>query len=377
MSERRLRVLIYSDHFFPSVGGSENYAFDLALELSRCGLYVGVITSERKSGKDEFPFKIFRLEKPFSMHRINLNFLEIPQIIKSYKPDIFHINYQTGGENILIPLLKIMKLPIVITYHADHVVTLGRILDELQLLSTFRLADTIMVQSERDERKFKMRGIHQGKLRLVRFNGIDTEKYKCTPKLIYDNENIKLLCIARLDDSHKYKGVHELIESIKPLKNKELDFKLSLNIIGDGNLRKPYENECKAANLDNIKFLGDLSFNDLIDQICQASFLILPSVNKAEGFGRVALEALSCGTPVIVSKYAGIAELINKYSAGIVYDPHKFTDFIDNLSSLSGNQQKLQKFIESGKKLITEEGLSLYDVARETVKFYYTHIENK
>ena len=150
-----------------------------------------------------------------------------------------------------------------------------------------------------------------------------------------------------------------------------------MNLIGDGNLRKPYENECKAANLDNIKFLGDLSFNDLIDQICQANFLILPSINKAEGFGRVALEALSCGTPVIVSKYAGIAELINKYSAGIVYDPHKFKDFIDNLSSLSGNQQKLQKFIECGKKLITEEGLSLYDVSKETVKLYYTQIENK
>ena len=371
MSERRLRVLIYSDHFFPSVGGSENYAFDLASELSRCGHYVGVITSERKSGKDNFPFTIFRLKKPFSLLRINLNFLEIPRIIRSYRPDLFHINYQTGGENILIPLLKIMKVPFIITYHADHVVTLGRMLDELQLLSTFRLADTIMVQSERDERKFKMRGISQRKLNLARFNGIDTEKYKCSPNHVFDNENIKLLCIARLDDSHKYKGVHELIEGIKSLKNEELGLKLSLTIIGDGNLRKSYEDECEAGNLDNIKFLGDLNFEDLLNQICQASFLILPSINKAEGFGRVALEALSCGTPVIVSKYAGIAELVSKYDAGLVYDPDDFIGLIQVLEPVIDNLARIRKLVENGKTLITEEGLSLKTVTEKIIYAYY------
>ena len=372
MSERRLRVLIYSDHFFPSVGGSENYAFDLASELSRCGHYVGVITSERKSVKDDFPFTIFRLERPFSLYRINLNFLDIPRIIKSYRPDLFHINYQTGGENILIPLIKIMKLPIIITYHADHVVTLGRMLDGLQLVTTFRLANTIMVQSERDERKFKMRGIPQRKLRLLRFNGIDAEKYKCSPKRVFDNENIKLLCVARLDDLHKYKGVYELIEGIKSLKNEELDFKLSLNIIGDGNLRKFYEDACKAANLDNIKFLGDLNFEDLLNQICQASFLILPSINKAEGFGRVVLEALSCGTPVIVSKYAGIAELVSKHDAGLVYDPDDFIELIRILNLVIDNPTRLRKLVENGKTLITEEGLSLRTVTEKIIHSYYS-----
>jgi UDP-glucose:(heptosyl)LPS alpha-1,3-glucosyltransferase len=228
-----------------------------------------------------------------------------------------------------------------------------------------------MVQSERDERRFKMRGICLGKLLLIRFNGIDTKKYKCSSKGVLNKENIKLLCIARLDDSHKYKGIYELIEGLKSVRNEELDFKLSLNIIGDGNLRKFYENECKAANIDNIKFLGDLSFADLLNQICKANFLILPSIDKAEGFGRVVLEALSCGTPVIVSKYAGIAELINKYDAGIVYDPFRFRNLTNIFSSFLDSQQKLQKFIDCGNKLITEEGLSLLDTTRETVKLYF------
>ena len=371
MNISKYRILIYSDHFFPSVGGSENYALDLATELTKQRHEVGVITTDKAFYKDEFSFQTFRLWRPFSPHRIGINFLEIPRIIKQFRPDIFHINYQTGGENLLIPILKIMKVPFVLTYHADHVVILGKMIDELQLISTFRLANMIMVQSERDERKFKMRGIQEGKLRLIRFNGIDTEKFKCSSKGFFYNGAIKLLCIARLDDSHKYKGIYELIEGIKSLRNEELTFKLSLNIIGDGNLRTLYEKQCKAANLDNIKFLGDSSFEDLLNQLCQANFLILPSIDKAEGFGRVVLEALSCGTPVIVSKFAGIAELIGKYDAGIVYDPDDFMGLIRILKPVIDNLSRLKQLVENGKSLITEEGLSLSTVVENVIHAYY------
>lgn len=370
LSKKRLRILLYSDHFYPSLGGSENYALDLATELSRQGHHVGVVTAEKAFVADSFPFELFRLRKPFSPHRINLNFIEMPRIIRQFRPHVFHINYQTGGENLLIPLLRLMRIPFVITYHADHVVTLGRMLDELQLASTFRLASMIMVQSERDRIKFKMRGIPEYRLKLMRFNGIDTEKYKCVTRAPIGEENIKLLCIARLDDSHRYKGVHELIRSMGECRRHDLPFKLTLTIIGDGNLRVFYEEECKRRHLDHVNFAGDVSFKVLVRQICSSDFLILPSTNKAEGFGRVALEALSCGTPVIVSKYAGIAELIVKYNAGLVYNPFLFESLVENLSNTYKSPHQLQKFVANGRRLLTEEGLSLTETTKYTIKLY-------
>lgn len=377
LQKANLRVMIYSDHFYPSVGGSENYALDLATELTRQGHIVAVVTSERGSIRDSFQFKIFRLKKTFSPHRINLNFLEIPWIVKQFRPDILHINYQTAGENLLIPLLKIMRIPFIITYHADHVVTLGRMIDELQLISTFRCACIIMVQSERDEIKFKMRGIPEERLKLIHFNGIDTEKYKCVSKSTFDSERIKLLCIARLDDSHKYKGVHELILSLNEWRRQEYPLEVTLTVVGDGNMRLFYEEECERYNLNNVKFIGDVDSKGLIEQICDASFLILPSINKAEGFGRVVLEALSCETGVIVSKYAGVAELITRYKAGIVYDPFENKTLFNSLLWISKSNQIRQKFIESGKMLITEEGLSLSQTTMETIKAYYKCLRNK
>ena len=47
-----LRIMIYSDHFYPSLGGSENYALDLATELTRQGHSVAVVTAQKEFDAD-------------------------------------------------------------------------------------------------------------------------------------------------------------------------------------------------------------------------------------------------------------------------------------------------------------------------------------
>jgi len=163
------RIIIYSDHFFQSVGGRENYELDLAYELTRQGYIVAVMMAESTSNQDYFPFRVYWINKPFSSHNINFNFLDVPKIVRDFRPDVFHISYQTGGENLLIILLKFLKLPIVLTYHADHVVLLGRMLDKIQSLTTFRFVNRILVQTERDYDAFVRCGVKESKLVLTRF----------------------------------------------------------------------------------------------------------------------------------------------------------------------------------------------------------------
>ena len=98
--------------------------------------------------------------------------------------------------------------------------------------------------------------------------------------------------------------------------------------------------------------------------------MILPSINTAEGFGGVVLEAISCGTPVIVSMYAGISELIKRYNAGIVYDPNNFNLLVNELIDISKNPSKIRNFISNGRKLINEENLSLYKTTKKVIELY-------
>ncbi len=62
-----------------------------------------------------------------------------------------------------------------------------------------------------------------------------------------------------------------------------------------------------AAQQSNVRFAGNVANRDLPDYYRAADVLCVPS-QYAEGFGRVILEALACGTPVIASDCAGIRE---------------------------------------------------------------------
>lgn len=338
--------------------------------LSNNGHSVFVVTSSSSKNGDNFPFKVYRLRKPLSFKGLNINFLELPMLAREFKPDVIHINYQSGGENFLIPLIRLMDIPIVLTYHADHVVLLGRIIDEIQRVSTFRLADKILVQRERDKNRFISEGVKSSKVIFLSFNGIDQSKYKCKELLPRKLGGLRVVCVARLDHSHRYKGVSRLIEMASLERNLFADNLISLSIIGDGDQKEGFEDLVKRNGIVGIEFLGDLGEERLIREICASNFLILPSVDKGEGFGRVVLEAISCGIPVAVSEFAGISEIVKKYQCGVVFNSFSDKGVFGKLISISEDNKAIQTMKENGKEMILREKLRIEDTIEKTVNIY-------
>lgn len=68
---------------------------------------------------------------------------------------------------------------------------------------------------------------------------------------------------------------------------------------------------------DRVRLLGPLPDEDLPPVISGATALMLPSLY--EGFGIPALEAMSCGTPVLASTTSSLPEVVGE--AGILVDP--------------------------------------------------------
>jgi glycosyltransferase involved in cell wall biosynthesis len=90
-----------------------------------------------------------------------------------------------------------------------------------------------------------------------------------------------------------------------------------LIIAGDGPLRAQVE--AAAGPAPNIRIVGYLVGADRSRELEMASALILPSTH--EPWGLVVNEALSLGTPVLLSKGAGSAELIREGDNGLTFDP--------------------------------------------------------
>ncbi len=116
---------------------------------------------------------------------------------------------------------------------------------------------------------------------------------------------------------------------------------------------------------DHVAFLGRVPNDDLVYLYNAARLLVHPSFY--EGFGLTPLEAMTCGTPVIVSNTAAIPEVVG--DAAVLINPHD----IDGLTvamwrTLTENELR-QSLI--GKGLKRARQFSWQKAAQKTLEIYH------
>lgn len=102
----------------------------------------------------------------------------------------------------------------------------------------------------------------------------------------------------------------------------------------------------KLRIADRVEFCGFVPLDDLPPLLAGAKGFILPSL--WEGFGIPAVEAMACGTPVIVSNVSSLPEVVG--SAGLLIDPYSI-DQIEQAIRLVFSDNKLrEKYSKMGVK---------------------------
>jgi len=97
---------------------------------------------------------------------------------------------------------------------------------------------------------------------------------------------------------HEQKGLFELVDILKRLKEKKPDISLALLGGGVERIEKRFFKLVKENNLDeSIKYFGYVTGDKKFDILRSCKVFLFPSYY--ESFGQVALEALGCGLPVV------------------------------------------------------------------------------
>lgn len=154
-------------------------------------------------------------------------------------------------------------------------------------------------------------------------------------------EILKLLFVGRLI---KTKGVYELIETCKVLKDR--GFKYSLTIIGDGSERDSLQKIVEECNLEqNVLLKGQLPFDVTQEEYQIHDVLVNPSYT--EGFGLTVLEAVANNLLVVATDVGGISEIIpqNKLLKVEEISPKKIANKIEDLYKNWASEQKQLKDI--------------------------------
>ena len=87
-------------------------------------------------------------------------------------------------------------------------------------------------------------------------------------------------------------------------------------------MRKDYEGLAEKLGVAaRCEFRGRVAQDDLAAAYQGADVLVLPSISGAEAFGLVALEAQSCGLPVVASDLPGVRTVVAHEQTGLLVQP--------------------------------------------------------
>jgi glycosyltransferase involved in cell wall biosynthesis len=162
------------------------------------------------------------------------------------------------------------------------------------------------------------------------------------------NERRIILFLGRID---KVKGIDILLKACAHLFPEVNNIHLVIAGPDDGYLR-PLQSLARNLGIaESVLFPGALYGESKLEAYVDADVYVLPSVY--ENFGITILEALACGTPVIISDKCGLADKI-KGRAGIVV-PRDEANLRDALCTMLTDEPVRQGFIDAGRKLIEEE----------------------
>ena len=375
-----LRIAMLSYHTCPlatlggkDTGGMNVYVRDLTRELGQMGIHVDVFT---RSQDEHVPHVVHELgfgnrvvhvpagpETPKAKGELANYIPEFAEGIKKFAAeknityDVIHSHYWMSGLAAEILSDAWGGTPIVHMFH-----TLGEMKNRVARAESeragkdrldgerrvLRRADRIIVATlaEKTQLRFLYRAVDHKMVTIP--PGVDTSHFYPIPAdeakqfIGLKPEDRMILFVGRIEP---LKGVDTLIHAMSCLDLGGLFHPVHLAIIGGEPDALPENMSDEMSRLQNlcdelcvggmVVFLGKRGQDTLPYYYSAAEVLVMPS--HYESFGMVALEAMSCGTPVIASEVGGLGYLVQDGVTGYTIPDSDPEALCDKLSRLLGD----------------------------------------
>jgi D-inositol-3-phosphate glycosyltransferase len=157
-----------------------------------------------------------------------------------------------------------------------------------------------------------------------------------------------LLYVGRIEPVKGLASVIEALEIMKT-KNPSLFERTRLLVVGGGKKKEElFENEeisrikgqvVRYGLKNKVIFLGSVDHSQLRNYYSAADALVVPSLY--ESFGLVTVEALACGTPIIVSQIGRMRSIVREGGNGFSFRPDDPLSLFQGLEKLFIHRKKL------------------------------------
>jgi glycosyltransferase involved in cell wall biosynthesis len=313
-----MRIALVTDWFYPRIGGIEQHVLSLARLLHRSGHDVHVITPwpgpEDVDGVPvvRIPIRLVpRLGVSLNPWRLARR---LGPVLQGGEYDVIHNHMSFGSTASMVAMYLGSRagVPVLTTLHSVYR-RLGWVYVMAQPILRWRQW-TFQATAVSEAVAEDLRWMAPGRPIDILQNAIDPDEWVLEGEVSKPGR-LRLVTAARLQ---RRKRVDALIKIFAKLREEvQPTIEVTLEIIGDGPDRRKLTRLCKRLALGNsVRFLGAGSAEDVRAMLSRGD--VFANACVLESFGIAALEALSCGIPVVARSEGGVGSFIEDGENGVL-----------------------------------------------------------
>ena len=347
---------------YPTYGGSGAIATELGKALALKGHQVHFISYARPFRLGEFVENIVFHEVEMSNYPLFEHSMyslalasKMVEVAEFEKIDLLHVHYAIPHAVSAYLAKQMLKdksdIKIITTLHGTDITLVGLEPSFLPMVKfSIEQSDGVSAVSRFLKEKTLTNYNIEKDITVIN-NFIDTDLYKPngTSKL---REHIAPNNEKIIVHTSNFRPVKRVPETIRILQKVREEIPAKLVLVGDGPDRSECERLCRELNLcDHTKFLGKQ--NGLVEILNASDLFLIPS--QSESFGLAALEAMSCGLPVVSSSVGGLPELIKHNETGFIAEIGDIDRMSKYVIELFTNKRKYDLFSKASRKRVEEK----------------------
>jgi len=319
------------------------------------------------------PFNRLNKKNPLSLLPYLTTVFRLARIIKKWKIRIVHVNMSNAsqfgslaGKLARVPVICHMRNP-----------SIGKIAYNRELVF---LSNLLIANSKATEESYKefMRPAQRSR---VIYNSIVPDEYEredadndFRQRYGLDNKVFLIGCAAQIDPR---KGQHVLLEALAKLANKypgaHVFLAGSAKPFGVSEYSERLKSLVKELGIsDRVTFAGFVK--DLAPMYKSFDLFVLPTLWEA--FGRVLIEAMAAGKPVISSRVGGIPEVVEDGVSGLLVPPEDPEALAKAIDRLMDKPELAKNFGEKGRERVRKY-FNAETNTRQLEEIYYRMIGDR
>ena len=223
----------------------------------------------------------------------------------------------------------------------------------------FRSANKVLVLSEHEKASITKRWQNLDVLILP--NAIAVDESPNVPRLPKNEKTI--IFLGRM---HESKGLHEIIEACRILKDEKVEFQF--RCFGAGALEDFFTEEMSKILGDKFYFGGVVSGAEKWNELAASDIFLLPS-RYGEGLPLAILEAMTAGCVVIAADVASVRIVIRDAENGFLVEPYNTAQVVEKLKFLLSGEADWEHLRQNARATV-EENFSISDYVEKLEKIY-------